>query len=82
MTGKIKVIGANNRSHLEWMEKEFENCSICHNGNTLHLIKIPDRGEIPFEIYKSIFIEDRIILEGYAHIEDSLGRLGIEFFPQ
>ena len=82
MLGKIKVIGANNRSHLDWMEKEFENCSICHNGNTLHFIKIPERDEIPFEIYKTILIEDRMILEGYANIEDMLGRLAIEFSPQ
>lgn len=82
MIGKIKVIGANNRSHLDWMEKEFENCNIIHNGNTLHFIKVPDRGEIPFEIYKSILIEDRIIFEGYASIENELGRLAIEFFPQ
>lgn len=82
MTGKIKIIGANNRSHLDWMEKEFENCNICHDGNTLHYIEVPDRGKFPFEIYKTLVISDRFIFEGYAHIEDSLGRLAIEFFPQ
>jgi len=82
MTGKIKIIGANNKSHLDWMEKEFENCSIAFDGNTLHYVKVPDRGEFPFEIYKTLLIEDRFIIEGYAHIDDSLGRLAIEFFPQ
>jgi hypothetical protein len=43
---------------------------------------MPERGEFPFDIYKTLVIEDRIIFEGYAHFEDTLGRLGIEFFPQ
>lgn len=82
MIGKIKVIGANNRSHLDWMEKEFENCSIIHDGNALHVIEVPERGKIPFEIYKTLIIQDRFIFEGYASIEDGFGRLAIEFSPQ
>lgn len=84
MTGKIKIIGANNQAHLDWMEKEFENCTIEHAGGTaaVHSVKVPDRGEFPFELYKTIIIQDRIIFEGYAHFEDNLGRLAIEFFPK
>lgn len=82
MIGKIKIIGANNQTHLDWMEKEFENCELDHQGSSVHNIKIPDRGDFPFDIYKTIFIKDRIVLEGFARIEDSTGRLAIEFFPQ
>lgn len=82
MTGKIKIIGANNKTHLEWMEKEFENCSILHNGSSFHVVSVPERGEFPFDIYKSLIIADRMIFEGHANIEGSHGRLAIEFFPQ
>jgi hypothetical protein len=82
MIGKIKIIGANNQTHLDWMEKEFVNCELEHQGGSIHNIKIPDRVDVPFDIYKSLFTKDRVILEGFARIEDCTGRLAIEFFPQ
>lgn len=82
MLGKIKVIGANNQSHLDWMEKEFSNCSIQHNGHSFHIVKVPECGEFPFDIYKTLILEDRIIFEGHANIEGSHGRLAIEFLQQ
>lgn len=82
MTGKIKIIGANNQSHIGWMEMEFENCTIDNDGGQVHSVKIPERGEFPFDIYKCVIVENRIALEGYAHIDGSLGRLAIEFCPQ
>ena len=82
MTGKIKIVGANNQSHLEWMEKEFENCKIDCNGSAVHYVDVPARGSFPFDIYKTLVVEDRIIFEGYAHFDEILGRLAIEFFPK
>ena len=81
MLGKIKVIGANNQFH-EWMEKEFENCKIDGSGSAIHYVDVPERGSFPFDIYKTFVVEDRIIFEGYASFEETLGRLAIEFFPQ
>lgn len=79
MIGTIKIIGANNSTHVEWMEKSFENCKIIHKHGTVHDVSVPERGEFPFEITNTWVIEDCFIFEGYAHIEDSLGKLAFEF---
>lgn len=83
MTGTIRIIGANNQSHLDWMEKTFEECTLNHVGeNNTHLLTISDKGAIPIDIYKTWVISDKIIFEGYAVIEDEMGRLAFEFVPQ
>jgi hypothetical protein len=83
MTGSIKIIGANNQSHLGWMEKTFENCFLDHVGeNNTHLLVLPENGKIPIDIYKTWVISDKIIFEGYASIENEMGRLAFEFSPQ
>lgn len=83
MTGTIRIIGANNQSHLDWMEKTFENCFLDHTGeNNTHLLVLPQNGSIPIDIYKTWVISDKIIFEGYAVIENEMGRLAFEFVPQ
>jgi hypothetical protein len=79
MIGKIKIIGANNSTHIGWMEKDFENCKIMHEYDKVHKVSVPDRGEFTFEITKTFIVEDHFIFEGYASIEDSLGKLAFEF---
>lgn len=83
MIGTIKIIGANNQSHLDWMEKTFEKCSFLYGGsNNTHIISVPEKGEITIDIYKAWALEDRFAFEGFANIDDSLGRLAFEFQPE
>lgn len=81
MTGTIKIIGANNSSHLEWMELDFPECKITHSESNpaSHIVEVPNKGSFPFEITKTWILEDYFIFEGFAHIEDSLGKLAFEF---
>lgn len=82
MIGTIRIIGANNQSHLDWMEKTFEGCSLHHVGeNNTHLLTVLDKGAIPIDIHKTWVVSDHMIFEGFANIENELGRLAFEFKP-
>jgi len=80
MIGKIKVIGANNQTHLEWINKEFEGCKLFFNGS-YHVLERPDTTVMFYEIYKTLILEDKFVFEGHASINGSLGRLALEFTP-
>lgn len=84
MIGTIKIIGANNATHLEWMEKDFSGCNIKHDqmNPSVHHVEVPERGTFPLEITKCWLLDDYFIFEGFAHIEDSLGKLAFEFRPE
>ena len=83
MTGTIKIVGANNATCPEWMGKQYENCKIeFDTQQNAHILEVPERGDVHVEIYRSWIMEDCFVFEGYAHIEDTLGRLAIEFYPK
>jgi hypothetical protein len=80
MIGNIKVVGAND-IHQEWMDKTFENCELISVDTHMHVLKIPEKEDLLFEITKTRIFEKTLVLEGYCAIDNSLGKIAIELSP-
>jgi len=78
MTGNIKVVGAN-EIYQEWMEKTFENCEFVSIDEHMHILKIPEKEDLIFEIIETRVFEKHIVFEGYCVIDNSLGKIAFEF---
>jgi hypothetical protein len=78
MTGNIKVVGAND-IHQEWMDKTFENCELRSIDPSMHVLRIPEKEDLLFEITKTRVFEKVLVFEGYCAIDNSLGKIAIEF---